>query len=172
MALSGRPRNPKLLPPSHPRTCHWSELMTRRVFPCRRERDNKSWSMSRRSPKINQLKLPRQCLACFRITWPRLPLLRTLSGPKAGQSSLSNHSRAEADYCKGLGSPVYDVDRGVGGWRDLELTKKNANTVICNAEKIIKDRDHFQKRATWLQGSFNESKKETLLAEEKDKLKK
>ncbi|KAL2501372.1 Intermediate filament [Forsythia ovata] len=44
--------------------------------------------------------------------------------------------------------------------------------LIEEAETDIKDRNHFQERATWLQGSLNELKTELrLLTDEKDKLK-
>ncbi|KAL2520428.1 Uncharacterized protein Fot_24351 [Forsythia ovata] len=114
--------------------------------------------MSRRSSRGNQLKSLQQLLLDRRLGKILCPIV----------------PRAEADCCKGIGGPVHvlieEVEIRV---RDLELTKRNADTTICNVDKIIKDRDHFQERATWLQGSLNGSKnEEKLLAEERDKLKK
>ncbi|KAL2494755.1 uncharacterized protein Fot_38512 [Forsythia ovata] len=54
---------------------------------------------------------------------------------------------------------------------DMELTKKSSKTALQNADKIIKDRDHFQDQVTWLQGSLFKLKNELkILAEDRDKL--
>ncbi|KAL2520454.1 Uncharacterized protein Fot_24377 [Forsythia ovata] len=84
--------------------------------------------------------------------------------------SVQSSPERKLTVAKALAVLIEEVEIRV---RDLELTKRNADTTICNVDKIIKDRDHFQERATWLQGSLNESKnEEKLLAEERDKLKK
>ncbi|KAL2501412.1 hypothetical protein Fot_35260 [Forsythia ovata] len=55
---------------------------------------------------------------------------------------------------------------------DMELSKKSSETAFQNADKIIKDWDHFQDQVTWLRESLSELKKEVrTLTEDMDELK-
>ncbi|KAL2508868.1 hypothetical protein Fot_32515 [Forsythia ovata] len=63
------------------------------------------------------------------------------------------------------------IDEAEAKVRNMELTKKSSETALRNADKIIKDRDHFRDQVTWLQGSLSELKNELkILTEDMDKL--